>query len=80
MPIIAIINLILFTALVSLLYQLSKNESFTLSRRVFMGLVGGSVFGVDKCNRERLRRVTAYDDHATYSNHYDRRCSEGGRD
>jgi L-cystine uptake protein TcyP (sodium:dicarboxylate symporter family) len=46
MPIIAIINLILFTALVSLLYQLSKNESFTLSRRVFMGLVGGSVFGM----------------------------------
>ena len=46
MAIIAIINLIFFSALVSLLYQLSKNKSFTLSRRVFMGLVGGSVFGM----------------------------------
>ena len=46
MPIIAIINLIFFMALVSLLYQFSKNESFTLSRRVFMGLVGGSLFGM----------------------------------
>ena len=46
MPIIAIINLILFTALVSLLYRVSKNEAFTLSRRVFMGLVGGTVFGL----------------------------------
>ena len=46
MPIIAIVNLILFTALVSLLYQFAKNEAFTLSRRVFMGLVGGSIFGL----------------------------------
>jgi len=46
MPIIAIVNLILFTALVSLLYQFAKNEGFTLSRRVFMGLVGGTVFGL----------------------------------
>ena len=46
MPIIAIVNLILFTALVSLLYQFAKNEAFTLSRRVFMGLVGGTVFGL----------------------------------
>ena len=46
MPIIAIVNLILFTALVSLLYQFAKNGAFTLSRRVFMGLVGGTVFGL----------------------------------
>jgi len=42
MPIIAIVNLILFTALVSLLYRLASNEAFTLSRRVFLGLIGGS--------------------------------------
>jgi uncharacterized protein len=46
MSIIAIVNLVLFTALLSLLYQFAKNEAFTLSRRVFMGLVGGSVFGL----------------------------------
>lgn len=46
MPIVAIINLILFTALLSLLYQFAKNDAFTLSRRVFMGLVGGTVFGM----------------------------------
>ncbi len=41
----AIINLILFGALLSLLYQFSKNEVMPLSRRVFIGLVGGTVFG-----------------------------------
>lgn len=46
MPIIAIVNLILFTALVSLLYRLAGNEAFTLSRRVFLGLIGGSLFGM----------------------------------
>lgn len=46
MPIIAIVNLILFTALVSLLYRLASNEAFTLSRRVFLGLIGGSLFGM----------------------------------
>tara|TARA_B110000858_G_C17810077_1_gene480676 strand:- start:12328 stop:13716 length:1389 start_codon:yes stop_codon:yes gene_type:complete len=46
MPIIAIVNLILFAALMSLLYLFAKNEAFTLSRRVFLGLVGGSVFGL----------------------------------
>lgn len=45
MSIIAIVNLVLFTALLSLLYQVTKNEAFTLSRRVFMGLIGGTVFG-----------------------------------
>ncbi len=46
MPIIAIVNLALFAALLNLLYQFAKNDAFTLSRRVFMGLVGGTVFGV----------------------------------
>ena len=46
MPIIAIVNLVLFAALLSLLYQFAKNDAFTLSRRVFMGLVGGTVFGM----------------------------------
>ena len=46
MPIIAIVNLVLFAALLSLLYQFSKNSAFTLSRRVFMGLIGGIVFGM----------------------------------
>jgi hypothetical protein len=41
----AIINLILFAALLSLLYQFSKNEVLTLSRRVFLGLVAGTLFG-----------------------------------
>ncbi|MDP6651183.1 MAG: cation:dicarboxylase symporter family transporter, partial [Gammaproteobacteria bacterium] len=40
----AIVNLILFTALLSLLYQLTKLDS-GLSRRVLVGLVAGSIFG-----------------------------------
>lgn len=40
----AIINLVFFTALISLLYQLAKRE-ISLSRRVLAGLVAGSVFG-----------------------------------
>lgn len=45
MPILAIVNLVLFAGLVSILYQLSKRESWTLSRRVLLGLVGGALFG-----------------------------------
>lgn len=40
----AIINLVLFTALISFLYQLTKME-MSLSRRVLAGLVVGSLFG-----------------------------------
>ena len=40
----AIINLVLFTALLSFLYQLTKLE-MSLSRRVLAGLVAGSLFG-----------------------------------
>ncbi|MCG8414826.1 MAG: cation:dicarboxylase symporter family transporter, partial [Pseudomonadales bacterium] len=40
----AIINLVLFTALLSFLFQLTKLET-SLSRRVLAGLVAGSVFG-----------------------------------
>ncbi len=40
----AIINLVLFTALLSFLFQLTKME-LSLSRRVLAGLVAGSVFG-----------------------------------
>lgn len=46
MPMIAIVNLILFVALLVLLYQFAKHEAFSLSRRVFLGLIGGSVFGL----------------------------------
>ncbi|MDG2338906.1 MAG: cation:dicarboxylase symporter family transporter, partial [Gammaproteobacteria bacterium] len=46
MPILAIVNLVFFAALLSLLYQFSKNSAFTLSRRVLMGLIGGIVFGM----------------------------------
>ncbi len=45
MSIIAIINLILFVSLLSLLYQFSKNDVMSLSRRVLIGLIGGTVFG-----------------------------------
>jgi uncharacterized protein len=46
MPTLAIVNLLLFAALLCLLYQFSNNEAYTLSRRVFIGLVGGTVFGM----------------------------------
>lgn len=46
MPILGIVNLVFFAALLSLLYQFSKNSAFTLSRRVLMGLIGGIVFGM----------------------------------
>ncbi len=45
MSMIAIVNLVLFTALLSLLYQFSKNDAFSLSRRVLIGLFAGIVFG-----------------------------------
>lgn len=38
------LNLVLFTALVALLFQLARRET-SLSRRVFAGLVAGSIFG-----------------------------------
>lgn len=44
MSIYAIINLVLFTALLSFLYQLTRYE-LSLSRRVLAGLVAGSLFG-----------------------------------
>lgn len=44
MTITAIINLVIFSALLSFLYQLSKKE-LSLSRRVLAGLVAGIVFG-----------------------------------
>ncbi len=40
----AIINLIIFTALLALLFQFSKRE-LSLARRVLIGLVAGTVFG-----------------------------------
>lgn len=40
----AIVNLVLFTALISFLYQLST-KGVGLSRRVLMGLVAGTIFG-----------------------------------
>ena len=40
----SILNLVLFTALVSLLFQLARRET-SLSRRVLAGLVAGSIFG-----------------------------------
>jgi L-cystine uptake protein TcyP (sodium:dicarboxylate symporter family) len=40
----AIVNLVLFAALISFLYQLS-NKDVGLSRRVLMGLVAGTIFG-----------------------------------
>lgn len=46
MTLLAIMNLILFAWLLSLLYQLTRNETFSLSRRVFVGLVGGTLFGL----------------------------------
>lgn len=45
MSMFAIINLMLFTALLSGLYQLTKIENMSLSRRVLVGLIAGSVFG-----------------------------------
>ncbi|NQV70084.1 MAG: cation:dicarboxylase symporter family transporter [Pseudohongiella sp.] len=46
MNLLAIMNIVLFVWILSLLYQLTKKESFTLSRRVFVGLVVGTLFGV----------------------------------
>ncbi|PCJ17408.1 MAG: L-cystine transporter [SAR86 cluster bacterium] len=45
MTLFAIMNLVLFVGILSVLFQLTKNETFTLSRRVFLGLVGGTLFG-----------------------------------
>lgn len=45
MSMLAIVNLVFFTALLSLLYQFSKNQAFGLSRRVLIGLVAGTLFG-----------------------------------
>ena len=44
MSALAILNLIFFAALLSFLYQLTKNDT-SLSRRVLTGLVAGSLFG-----------------------------------
>lgn len=44
MTTLAIVNLVLFTALLSFLYQLSNKET-GLSRRVLAGLIVGSIFG-----------------------------------
>ena len=44
MSALAILNLIFFAALLSFLYQLSKNDT-SLSRRVLTGLVAGTLFG-----------------------------------
>jgi len=40
----SVLNLVLFTALVSLLFQLTRRE-VSLSRRVLAGLIAGSIFG-----------------------------------
>ena len=45
MPILALLNLVLFAGLMSVLYQLGKREKWTLSRRVLLGLVLGTGFG-----------------------------------
>jgi len=44
MSIITIVNLVLFTALVSMLFQLNRRD-MGLSRRTLIGLVAGSIFG-----------------------------------
>jgi len=46
MTIYTVINLVLFSGLLSLLYQASKRESWSLSRRVLLGLLGGIGFGL----------------------------------
>ena len=46
MTIYTVINLVLFSGLLSLLYQASKRESWSLSRRVLLGLLGGVGFGL----------------------------------
>lgn len=46
MNLLAIMNLVIFAGLLSLLYQLTRNENFTLSRRVFAGLISGTLFGL----------------------------------
>jgi len=45
MNLLAILNLVIFAGLLSLLYQLTRVEFYTLSRRVLVGLVAGVVFG-----------------------------------
>ncbi len=40
----AILNLVLFAAMLGFLFQMAKTET-SLSRRVFVGLLGGTVFG-----------------------------------
>ena len=46
MTIYTVINLVLFSGLLSLLYQANKRESWSLSRRVLLGLLGGIGFGL----------------------------------
>jgi len=46
MTMFAIINLILFLAILNGLYQLTKISTFSLSRRVLTGLIAGSLFGL----------------------------------
>lgn len=46
MTLFAIVNLILFLALLNGLYQLTKIDSFSLSKRVLAGLIAGSLFGL----------------------------------
>jgi len=45
MSLLAIMNLVIFAGMLSLLYQLTRLESFVLSKRVFVGLLGGTLFG-----------------------------------
>ena len=40
----AILNLVLFAAMLGFLFQLAKTET-SLSRRVLLGLIGGTLFG-----------------------------------
>ncbi|MDB4137829.1 cation:dicarboxylase symporter family transporter, partial [Gammaproteobacteria bacterium] len=45
MPTLAIVNVALFAGLLGVLYQFGQRENWTLSRRVLLGLIGGTVFG-----------------------------------
>ena len=46
MPTLAIVNVALFAGLLGVLYQFGQRENWTLSRRVLLGLIGGTVFGL----------------------------------
>ena len=45
MPTLAIVNVALFAGLLGVLYQFGQRENWTLSRRVLLVLIGGTVFG-----------------------------------